>query len=68
LSKRAGLSLSHNNYLQDGDTMSEIESLMHEERVFAPPADFLKNATVAGMAAYQALCAEAEKDYEGFWA
>ena len=48
--------------------MSEIESLMHEERVFAPPADFLKNATVAGMAAYQALCAEAEKDYEGFWA
>ena len=48
--------------------MSEIESLMHEERVFAPPADFLKNATVAGMAAYEALCAEAEKDYEGFWA
>ena len=48
--------------------MSEIESLMHEERVFAPPADFSKNATVAGMAAYQALCAEAEKDYEGFWA
>ena len=48
--------------------MSEIESLMHEERVFAPPTDFLKNANVAGMAAYEALCAEAEKDYEGFWA
>ena len=47
--------------------MSEIESLMHEDRVFAPPAEFVKNATVSGMDAYQALCAEAEKDYEGFW-
>ena len=47
--------------------MSEIESLMHEDRVFAPPAEFVKNATVSGMDAYKALCAEAEKDYEGFW-
>ena len=47
--------------------MSEIESLMHEDRVFAPPAEFVKNATVSGMEAYKALCAEAEKDYEGFW-
>ncbi|MFZ9368209.1 MAG: acetate--CoA ligase [Burkholderiaceae bacterium] len=47
--------------------MSEIESLMHEARVFTPPADFVKNATVSGMDAYHALCAEAEKDYEGFW-
>ena len=48
--------------------MSEIESLMHEARVFTPPADFVKNAAVSGMDAYHALCAEAEKDYEGFWA
>jgi len=47
--------------------MSEIESLMHEARVFTPPADFVKNAAVSGMDAYHALCAEAEKDYEGFW-
>ncbi len=47
--------------------MSEIESLMHEDRVFAPPADFVENAAVSGMDAYNALCAEAEKDYEGFW-
>lgn len=47
--------------------MSEIESLSHEERVFAPPADFVKHATVAGMSSYEALCAEAAKDYEGFW-
>src|SRR6185312_3191622 len=48
--------------------MSEIESLMHENRVFPPPADFVKNATISGMEAYKAMCAEAEKDYEGFWA
>jgi acetyl-CoA synthetase len=42
--------------------MSEIESLMHEARVFTPPADFVKNAAVSGMGAYHALCAEAEKD------
>ena len=47
--------------------MSEIESLMHEDRVFNPPADFVKNAAISGMDAYNALCAEAEKDYEGFW-
>ena len=48
--------------------MSEIESLTHEMRVFTPPEDFVKHATVSGMPAYEALCAEAEKDYEGFWA
>ena len=47
--------------------MSEIESLMHEDRVFAPPADFAKKAAVSGIDAYNALCAEVEKDYEGFW-
>src|SRR5471030_2531458 len=38
-----------------------------ESRVFAPPAEFVAQATVAGMAAYDALCAEAAADYEGFW-
>ena len=47
--------------------MSEIESLMHEHRIFNPPAEFVKNATISGMEAYQALCAEAERDYDGFW-
>ena len=47
--------------------MSEIEHLMHEHRVFNPPEAFVKNAAVPGMEAYQALCAEAERDYEGFW-
>ena len=48
--------------------MSTIESVLQEHRVFPPPADFIKQANVSGMAAYQALCAEAERDYEGFWA
>jgi acetyl-CoA synthetase len=47
--------------------MSEIEHLMHEHRVFNPSEDFVKNAAVSGMEAYTALCAEAERDYEGFW-
>ncbi|CAN1524897.1 Acs Acyl-coenzyme A synthetases/AMP-(fatty) acid ligases [Burkholderiaceae bacterium] len=41
---------------------------MQENRIFNPPADFVKNAAISGMDAYRALCAEAEKDYEGFWA
>jgi len=45
-----------------------IESVLHENRVFEPSEDFVANANVAGMDAYRALCAEAEKDYEGFWA
>jgi acetyl-CoA synthetase len=28
----------------------------------------VQHAAVSGMAAYQALCAEAEADYEGYWA
>jgi acetyl-CoA synthetase len=48
--------------------MSTIESVLQEHRVFPPPADFVGQANVSGMAAYQALCTEAERDYEGFWA
>ena len=44
-----------------------MEPLMQENRVFNPPADFVKNATIPGMEAYNKLCAEAEQDYEGFW-
>ena len=47
--------------------MSEIESLMHEHRIFTPPADFSKTAAIPTMEAYNALCAEAERDYDGFW-
>ena len=39
------------------------------ELITHQPSDvFVKQATVSGMAAYQALCKKAETDYEGFWA
>jgi len=39
-----------------------------EHKVYAPPAELAKAAHVSGMAAYDRLCAEAEADYEGYWA
>ena len=45
-----------------------IESISHETRVFEPSEAFKKQAVISGMAAYKALCAEAEANYEGFWA
>ncbi|MDQ7977773.1 acetate--CoA ligase [Paraburkholderia sp. SARCC-3016] len=48
--------------------MSAIESVLQERRVFPPSAETMKAATISGMDAYQALVAEAERDYEGFWA
>ncbi len=47
---------------------STIESVLHESRVFPPPEAFVAQATISGMDAYKAMCAEAEADYEGFWA
>jgi acetyl-CoA synthetase len=46
---------------------AQIESVLNETRVFPPPEAFVKQANVSGMAAYQALCNEAERDFEGFW-
>jgi len=48
--------------------MSAIESVLQERRVFAPSEQTVAAATVSGMDAYKALVAEAERDYEGFWA
>ena len=48
--------------------MSAIESVLHESRVFAPSAESVAGATISGMDAYRALMAEAERDYDGFWA
>ena len=39
-----------------------------EVRVYEPSAELVRNAAVSGMDAYKALCAEAERDYEGYWA
>ena len=47
---------------------SAIQSTLVENRVFEPSAATVAAARIAGMEAYQALCAEAEQDFEGFWA
>src|SRR3954454_1203654 len=47
---------------------SNIESVLQEKRVFPPSAALVKQANISGMEAYRKLCAEAEKDFEGFWA
>ncbi|MDB5848890.1 MAG: acetate--CoA ligase, partial [Rhodoferax sp.] len=45
-----------------------IESVLVENRVFPPADAVVKAARISGMAAYDALCAEAEHDFNGFWA
>jgi acetyl-CoA synthetase len=47
---------------------TNIESMLVEDRVFPPSAEIVKAARISGMDAYNALCAEADKDFEGFWA
>ena len=48
--------------------MSNIQSVMHETRVFSPSDEFVQQANVSGMESYRALCKAAEQDYAGFWA
>jgi acetyl-CoA synthetase len=49
--------------------MSAAENhVPYELKLFPPPPALVKGAHVSGMAAYEKLCAEAEADYEGYWA
>jgi acetyl-CoA synthetase len=50
------------------ESSAAIESMLVENRVFEPNPELVAQARVSGMEAYHALCAEAEADYEGFWA
>ena len=50
------------------ESSSAIESTLVENRVFEPSAATVAAARIGGMKAYHALCAEAEQDFEGFWA
>src|SRR3954465_3085415 len=47
---------------------NNIESVLIENRVFPPSDSTVKRARISGMAAYNALCDEANRDFEGFWA
>jgi len=48
-------------------SMSNIESVMQENRVFEPSPEWVAQANIKA-ADYQRLCAAAEKDFSGFWA
>jgi acetyl-CoA synthetase len=48
--------------------VADIEVFTQESRVFHPPEGLVRDAAISGMPAYNALCAAAEQDYEGFWA
>ncbi len=50
------------------ESTSAITSMLVENRVFDPHPSLAAQARVSGMDAYRALCAEAEADFEGFWA
>jgi acetyl-CoA synthetase len=47
---------------------SNIESILHETRLFQPPADFAQQAKVKSLAEYEQLYARAKADPENFWA
>ena len=47
--------------------MSNIESVLHETRIFEPSPEAVRNAAISGMNAYRALFAEAERDPSAFW-
>jgi len=53
--------------MKETTPMSAIESVLVENRVFPPSEATVKAARISGMDAYKALCAEAEKDFTGFW-
>ena len=47
---------------------SAIQSTLVENRIFPPSPAAMQGARISGMPAYEALCAEAERDFEGYWA
>jgi len=47
--------------------MTSIESVLAEKRVFPPDERAMRGAAISGMDAYRALCAQAQKDPDGFW-
>ncbi|TCS97226.1 acetyl-coenzyme A synthetase [Tepidimonas ignava] len=50
------------------ESSAAIESMLVENRVFEPNPQLVAQARIRGMDAYRALCDEAERDFEGFWA
>ncbi|BEV70562.1 MULTISPECIES: acetate--CoA ligase [unclassified Paludibacterium] len=47
--------------------MSALESILKETRSFPPSDDFRQKAAIPGMEAYNALCDQANDQYQSFW-
>ena len=54
--------------MASNDSVHEIQSMLREERKFPPPSEFVGHAEVKGLAAYDDLHRQADRDPEGFWA
>ena len=44
-----------------------LESILQEDRIFNPPADFTRKAHINSLATYQQLCRDAKADPQAFW-
>ena len=53
--------------MPDASTGPTIESVLQEQRLFAPPAELAASARIGSLDAYRALCGKAESDPDGFW-
>ena len=49
-------------------SQNTIESILHEKRLFSPPAEFSQNAHIKSIEQYKQLYEEAKADPEIFWA
>jgi acetyl-CoA synthetase len=47
---------------------SSIDSILTENRIFQPSAEFVSSANVSGREAYDAMVKASQQDYEGYWA
>ncbi len=48
-------------------SIENIDSILHEERLFQPSAEFTQAASINSLVDLEALHQQAEDDYEGFW-
>ena len=53
--------------MPDATTGPTIESVLQEQRLFAPPAELAASARIGSLDAYRALCSKAELDPDAFW-
>ena len=49
------------------DRAADIESILNEGRKFEPRGEFSARAWIKSLPEYEALCARADRDPEGFW-